>query len=423
MVAERISKNFAFPALDPLELMDGGVGEFGRKINIGSKMKEDINRNIVTLENVRVQCKTIVDCFRKHGNLIKTPLLEPAEEELPIDLEKKEDDEKFKKRECFNIELPIDKEKPYVSLGKPLHREEKHFFRFFLDGSLKTYYLGDYILPSFSFPILIGEIAAACLFRIDDGTLILPPLGFKRRICFLLPPKDLLPNELQKELEEIPQKFELYSGLKVEIQYTEERDSKDWRSSLRGKGLSEMHNTEIQLAKEVRNVPEKGWLIIDGSIRKETFLELKNVIGLAKSFSRFPVFVIDNGPLIDIVKLIAGLKEGERTLIFKQTVTEDDSEKKIKDKLGFWYVRLRSGRWLENPLQGVVKVETKIEENIVSSQTIEIANEISRALLAERTVSPYPTPRWHAHIYPIYTAENYIKNNFLSQYYIRGLTI
>lgn len=386
-------------------------------------MKENKAQSIVSMGEIRDQFKIIINCFEKYGRLLKTPLLEPAEEELPIDLEKKEDDEKFRKRECFNIELPIDKEKPYVSLGKPLHREEKHFFRFFLDGSLKTYYLGDYILPAFSFPILIGEIAAACLFRLDSGTLILPPFGFKRRICFLLPSKDLLPNELQRELEEISQKFESQSGLKVETQYTEERESKDWRSSLRGKGLSEMHNTEIQLAKEVRKNTEEGWLIIDGSIRKETFLELENVIGLAKSFSRFPVFVIDNGPIFDIVKLIAGLKEGERTLIFKQITVEDDSEKKVKDKLGFWYVRLRSGGWLENPLQGVVKVEMKIEENIASSETIKIVNEISKALLAERTVSPYPTPRWHAHIYPIYTAENYIKNNFLSQYYIRGLTI
>ncbi len=63
----------------------------------------------------------------------------------------------------------------------------------------------------------------------------------------------------------------------------------------------------------------------------------------------------------------------------------------------------------------------KIEKDLVDSQTIEVVNEVSKALLAERTVSPYPTPRWHAHIYPIYVAENYIKSNFLSQYYFRGL--
>jgi predicted transcriptional regulator len=386
-------------------------------------VKENMNTTILNVEEIKNQFKAFIDCFKKYGNLIKTPLLEPAEEELPLDLEKREDDEKFRKKECFNIEVPKERAKPYVKLEGPLHRKEKHIFRFFLDGSLKTYYLGDYLLPSFSFPILTGEIAAACLFRQDNGNLIIPPNGFKRRICLLLPNKSLLPDELQRKLDEITQKFESHSGIKIEPQYTEEVESKDWRSSLRAKGISEMHNTEIQLAKDVRENPEEGWMIIDGAIRKEAFLDLEKVIGLAKTFSRFPIFTIERSTTIDIVKLVAGLNEGERTLIFKQISTEDDAEKKVKDKLGFWYLRLRAGKWLENPLQGVVKVEMKIEENEASAETIEIVNEISRALLAEKTVSPYPTPRWPTHIYPIYTAENYIKSNFLSQYYMRGLTI
>ncbi|MEM3489221.1 MAG: hypothetical protein QXO75_06160 [Nitrososphaerota archaeon] len=385
-------------------------------------MKENIFSK-VDVKEIKNQFKTFTECFKRYGKLLKTPLLEPAEEELPLDLEKREDDEKFRKRECFNIEVPKDREKPYIKLETPLHREEKHIFRFFLDGSLKTYYLGDYILPQFSFPILAGEIAAACLFREDNGTLTIPTNGFKRRICLLLPNKSLLPDELQRELDETSQKFESYGGSKIEPEYTEETESKDWRSSLRAKGLSEMHNTEVQLAKDVREKPEDGWLIIDGAIRKRAFLDLHNVIGLAKSFSRLPIFVIEGGPTLDIVKLMVGLKEGERTLIFKQSTIEDDSEKEVKDNLGFWYLRLRTGEWLENPLQGVVKVEMRITENTASSEIIETANKISRALLAERTVSPYPTPRWHAHIYPIYVAESYIKSNFLSQYYFRGLVL
>jgi len=376
----------------------------------------------VDVKEIKTQFKIFTESLNKHGKFVKTPRLEPAEEELPIDSEKREDDEKFKKRECFNIETPKDKERPFVGLGSPLHRKEKHFFRFFLDGSLKTYYLGDYILPSFSFPVLAGEIAAACVFRQDNGNLSIPANGFRRKICLLLPNKSLLPDELQRELDEISQKFGSYR-LKIETQYTEERESKDWRSSLRAKGLSEMHNTEIQLASAVRENSEDGWLVIDGAIRKRAFLDLENVIGLAKSFSRLPIFVIEGGPTLDVVKLLVGLKEGERTLVFKQSTAEDDSEKEVKDNLGFWYLRLRMGEWLENPLQGVVKVEMKITENTTSPETIKVVNEISRALLAEKTVSPYPTPRWHAHIYPIYTAETYIKSNLLSQYYFRGLAL
>jgi hypothetical protein len=40
-------------------------------------------------EELKSQFKILAECFRKHGKLIKTPLIEPAEEELPIDFEKK----------------------------------------------------------------------------------------------------------------------------------------------------------------------------------------------------------------------------------------------------------------------------------------------------------------------------------------------
>jgi len=373
------------------------------------------------IKEVKQQFKEIVECFKRHGQLVKNPLLEPAEEELPFDFEKREDDEKFRKRECFNIEVPQDIENPYIDLKGPLYKEKKHVFRFFLDGSLKSYYLGEYIIPSLSFPFMAGEIAAACLFRNDNGTLVVPPSGFIRRICLLLPNQSLLPDNLRIELEEKIKEFESVSGLKLELQHTEETESKDWRSSLRAKGISEMHNTEVQLAKQVRENPAIGWLVIDGAIRKKMFLDLDNTIGLAKSFSRLPIFQIERRKSIDVIRLLTRLKEGHRTVVFKQTTGEEDAEATVKKNLGFWYLRLRSGSWLENPLQGVVKIEMRIEGDLISSDTLEIVNEVSKALLAERTVSPYPTPRWHAHIYPIYVAENYIKSNFLSQYYFRGL--
>lgn len=388
---------------------------------MGSKMK-GCRSAVLDIKEVRNQFSMIIERVKVHGKLIRNPLLEePAEEELPQDHEKREDDEKLRKRECFNIEVPENTERPYVFLGKPLHREKKHIFRFFLDGSLKTYYLGEYIIPAFSFPFMAGEIAAVCLFRNDNGTLLIPSYGFKRRICLLFPNESLLPDSLRWELGEITKNLKSYGGSKVEILYTEETESLEWRSSLRAKGISEMHETEVQLAKFVRENLSDNWLIIDGAIRKKTFLDLENVIGLAKSFSRLPTFEIEKRISLDIVSLLARLKEGERTIIFKQKTTEVDAESAIKKALCFWYLRLRTGEWLENPLQGVVKVEMKIEQDLAGPQTIEIVNEVSKALMAERNVSPYPTPRWHAHIYPIYVAENYIKSNFLSQYYLRGV--
>lgn len=44
-----------------------------------------------------------------------------------------------------------------------------------------------------------------------------------------------------------------------------------------------------------------------------------------------------------------------------------------------------------------------------------LIDRLSRALVAERTVSPHgKDSRWHAHLYPIYLAEQVIKNGFYS---------
>ena len=163
------------------------------------------------------------------------------------------------------------------------------------------------------------------------------------------------------------------------------------------------------------------WLIIDGAIRKELFLKLADTIGLAKSFSRKPVFSVNGSKnKKDVVSLLGPLKEGHRTLVFKQDVAIEESEP-IKKSIAFWYLRLRGGAGLENPLQGVVKAEMHHEGDELTAEQANEVNIISRALLAEKYVSPYPVPRWPAHIYPIYTAENYIKASMFPPIYIRGL--
>ena len=46
---------------------------------------------------------------------------------------------------------------------------------------------------------------------------------------------------------------------------------------------------------------------------------------------------------------------------------------------------------------------------------------LSRALVAERCVTPHGKDRrWHAHLYPIYLAEEVIKNGFYSEEVLRA---
>src|SRR5712692_1550997 len=51
----------------------------------------------------------------------------------------------------------------------PLYRPQKHLYRYFIDGSLRTYYLATGIENNRSFPIELAQIGAAVMQRDDQG--------------------------------------------------------------------------------------------------------------------------------------------------------------------------------------------------------------------------------------------------------------
>jgi hypothetical protein len=92
--------------------------------------------------------------------------------------------------------------------------------------------------------------------------------------------------------------------------------------------------------------------------------------------------------------------------------------------IGIWYLRIRPVQYVNNPLEGVVKVEryavdpTDCEEGFESSRI----DTISRHLLRERNVSPYQSDsRWASHIYPVYAAEMYLKSSFMSDMQFKAI--
>jgi len=372
------------------------------------------------------QAKSLADMFRRRGTWLPATSDEPTEEAQPHDVDRSEDDSNYdRSQECYNIERAADPASPYVSLGRPLHRRERHVFRYFLDGSLRTYYMGELIEGNKGFPILAAEIASAVMGRDDDGRMRVA--GFADHLTILTPPNPPLSDGTWQELQQIREQFSASStGSTWEIRSLAPGEEwKDLRTSLAGLARSIMHDTELELASTVPREPSQ-WLIIDGAIRKRLFLDLDYTIGLAKSFSRRPVFRINRSRSVrDIVSMLSGLREGQRTVVFKQVAAVEEggdvTDSSVKKKIALWYLKLRSGRGLEGPLQGVVKVEIRHEREDLNEEEVELVNMLSRALLAERYVSPYPVPRWHAHIYPIYTAENYIKARMRSSIYMRGL--
>jgi hypothetical protein len=75
---------------------------------------------------------------------------------------------------------------------------------------------------------------------------------------------------------------------------------------------------------------------------------------------------------------------------------------------------------VDYPLMGVVKVELPCPTQ--RPVEAELADLLSRTLVAERNVTPHGRDRrWHCHLYPIFLAEQAIKARFYSRDVMAGL--
>jgi len=291
----------------------------------------------------------------------------------------------------------------------PIFRPDNHYYRFFIDGSFRTYFLGTGIESGRSFPIMLAQIGAAVIRREDDG--VLRVHAHENRLLLLVPGKgEGLSDTVWARL----------SGLKLPpgfflVDYQQPNPltegHKDARDKASGVVRSEMHKLEVDLisSTHAHRDPSK-WLILDGATKITGFVQAPYIIGVAKAFSKQPEFHFGGQVRKqDISMLIAGLPHCHRTAAFKA----------YDGKVAFWYVRLREQKQVDYPLMGVVKVELPCpDQKPVPS---DLADLISRALVAERSVCPYGLDkRWHCCIYPIHMAEQVIKRGFYSKDVLLG---
>jgi len=299
----------------------------------------------------------------------------------------------------------------------PLVRSEKHFFRFFIDGSIRTYFLGTGIEGTRSFPIELAQIGSAVMKREEDGRLKV--LDQIHRILLLIPKQDQgISDTVWDKIKRIsrPEYFEIVDYTLPDVLSDNKSDPRDKAG---GKARYEMHGSEIELIKSTDNLRnESNWLILDGAVKFteesiwDSWKETPYLIGVAKSFRKDPIFQFgrkqsDNRK--DITNILAGLPHAHRTVAFSTD----------GGKVAFWYVRLREQKEMDYPLMGVVKVEFPCPDR--KPVPSDLADEISRCLVAERNVTPYGADRrWHCHLYPIYIAEQVIKNKFYSKEVLMG---
>jgi len=300
----------------------------------------------------------------------------------------------------------------------PLFRQQKHLFRFFIDGSIRSYFLATGIEGTRSFPIELAQVGATVVQREDTGQIKVH--SHEHKVLLLLPKQNEgISDTLWDKLRKIG-KPDFLDIIDFTLPDSLSNTKKDPRDKAGAKARSEMHKLEIELIKStdaIRN--DDSLLILDGSVKfveEDIWESWKSkpspyLIGVAKSFRKDPMFQFGQRPSQrkDITAILAGLPHAHRTAAFSAD----------GGKIAFWYVRLREQKELDYPLMGVVKVE--IPRPDLSPVPAELADLLSRALVAERSVTPYGLDRrWHCSLYPIHIAEEVIKNRFYSKDVLMG---
>lgn len=299
------------------------------------------------------------------------------------------------------IEMPS--RTAYVQVGD-LHRTVDHPLRYFLDGSARTYFLGDAVEGSRRTPIHVAQIGAAAVHRESNGR-VRVARSVHRTILMLDKKAVSFGDRVEALATSAGPSFGFHDTMESDGE-TEKTAGKEPRSRAAHKAHHLMAEEEERLGRELVRRAE-DWLVLDGSLGKDlhSWRSVPSFIGLTKSFSREPLFQLPGSgrKVVNLYGLLSDLPFGSRTCVFSARA----------GKVGIAYVRLREQKHLDYPLMGVVKVEFPNP----SGEAIDsgLANRICAALVAERQVTPHGRDiRWHAHIYAIYLAEQAVKNGFVS---------
>lgn len=340
-----------------------------------------------------------------------------AIEEMTFIDETERDDTKFS-TEHLNVDTFLENPTPnwtYRPL-RPLHRKDKHLFRYFLDGSFRHYFLATGLEHDRSTPIFLAQTSIAILERDDLGKL--KRVMSEHNWIMLLSKarvSETAWNGIMAEAEKGRLNLKIYDLAEEDPINGKTYEGQDLREKGRGKTRYLMSKAEFAIVDRFRKKFPKGWLIKDGLLSLGSYgagMSLPNIIAVAKSFTTTQKFMVRDGnkrKKQNISNLISALPPDHRTPVFEG----------YGGNTGFWYLRLREAKQLQFPLFGVIKVEVpNIAEQPI---TTDLIDELSSALLAEQFVTPYGSDdRWHTHLYPIYQAEHAAKQLFYSTEVIEG---
>lgn len=324
-------------------------------------------------------------------------------------------------------------------LAKKINRQSKPLFKFFLDGSRRTYKVDDVAYNNRIYPIVAGQIGVGCCIRENPDSF--KSFAFENYSALSLPecankdnqPNELFFNSLTTKINDLPGLKKRNISLEKILPYEDRRLKDDEKYEQKGiaKIQDEMIESEkrlvARLARE-RKLNFDSYLIKDGSLQYQSSKggDLKDlaaiksnyrcVVGVSKSFN--PELCLDQFNR-SIAKKIADLKLFHRTPAFKYM-----TERSRGVEFSVWYLRIRGINRTVSPFDGVLKIEkilvTENEmEKGLDSDEIDL---ISANLINECFPTCYGSDnRWANHLYPVYLTETFIKSKYLSDVYFLNL--
>lgn len=340
------------------------------------------------------------------------------------------------------------KPKDLTSFAKRISNDEP-LFKFFLDGSRRTYKVDDIEINRRIFPIMAGQIGVACCERKS-------PSKFKTRelennLVIALPSEanpevknsQLFFNNLATKINNVDRVKRTGVNFSKILSYSSKKqetlgDVENKKYEHLGIALiqDEMIDSEKKIvarltAKNVLN--ENSYLIKDGSLQYKPmktgdFKELtkiknnyRRVIGVSKSFN--PELFKDKSNKSNAAA-IANLPLYSRTPAF---MFQHDIEKQsyLGDyKFSIWYLRIRDHRRTESPFAGVIKIEKILitQNEIEDGLETDLIDIITANIINERNPVCYGKDnRWANHLYPIYLTEQFLKSQYLSDLHFLNL--
>jgi hypothetical protein len=338
--------------------------------------------------------------------------------------------------------------KDLTGFSKKISNDEP-LFKFFLDGTRRTYKVDDIEINKRIFPIMAGQVGVACCERKSPSKFKCKEL--ENNLVISLPSEanpetknsELFFNNLCDKINNSDRvkkagtkfsKLLSYSSRKLET--FGDVENKQYEHLGIAMIQDEMIDSEKKIVSTLtsRNVlSENNYLLKDGSLQYKPMktgeykelTKIKNnyrrVVGVSKSFN--PELCKDKSGKSNAAA-IANLPLYHRTPAF---MFQHDREKQsfLGDyKFSIWYVRIRDVKRSESPFAGVVKIEIILITENENEEGLDSAlvDVISANIINERNPVCYgKDSRWANHLYPVFLTEQFLKSKYLSDLHFLNL--